>query len=85
MATPKKKIVEKAEIVSLEQLYATLETKQKDLLEAKRSNAAGELVNPRVITTTRKEIARTLTAIRAEQLKSVSANASGEASDKEEK
>ncbi len=43
--------------------------KKNDLLEAKRGHRAGELVNPRVITHTRKDIARLKTAIRAEQLK----------------
>jgi ribosomal protein L29 len=46
-----------------------LAVKQNDLLEAKRGHRAGELVNPRVITVTRKEIARLKTAIRAEELK----------------
>lgn len=53
---------------TLDELRATLAEKQTDLLEAKRSNAAGELVNPRVITKTRKEIARISTAIRAAEL-----------------
>lgn len=57
------------EVKTLEQLNTELSTKQNDLLEAKRGHRAGELVNPRVITTTRKEIARLHTAIRAEQLK----------------
>lgn len=56
------------EAPSLEQLRKDLEAKQQDLLEAKRSNAAGELVNPRVITKTRKEIARISTAIRSQEL-----------------
>ncbi|MFZ2544882.1 MAG: 50S ribosomal protein L29 [Candidatus Saccharimonadales bacterium] len=57
------------EVKSLEQLTVDLATKRNDLLEAKRGNRAGELVNPRVITLTRKDIARLKTAIRAEQLK----------------
>ena len=57
------------EVKSLEQLTTELATKKTDLLEAKRGHRAGELVNPRVITLTRKEIARLNTAIRAEQLK----------------
>lgn len=54
---------------SLEQLKADLLTKQNDLLEARRGHRAGELVNPRAITLTRKEIARLKTAIRALELK----------------
>jgi ribosomal protein L29 len=57
------------EVKTLEQLTADLATKQNDLLEAKRGHRAGELVNPRVITLTRKEVARLKTAIRAEELK----------------
>ena len=53
------------EVKTLDQLKEELITKRSDLLEAKRSNAAGELVNPRVITNTKKEIARLLTAIKA--------------------
>ncbi len=47
------------------QLQQELDSKRADLLEARRSHAAGELVNPRVLTSTKKEIARLLTAIRA--------------------
>lgn len=57
------------EVRTLEQLTADLAIKQNDMLEAKRGHRAGELVNPRVITLTRKEIARIKTAIRAEELK----------------
>lgn len=42
--------------------------KQADLLDAKRSNAAGELVNPRAITALRKDIARLQTAIRLAEI-----------------
>ncbi|HEU5122213.1 MAG TPA: 50S ribosomal protein L29 [Candidatus Saccharimonadales bacterium] len=60
-----KKTKNAPEVKTLEQLKEDLATKQRDLLEAKRSNAAGELVNPRVITSTKKDIARLLTAINA--------------------
>lgn len=53
------------EVKTIEQLRAELVTKSADLLQAKRGNAAGELTNPRVITVTRKEIARLHFAIRA--------------------
>jgi ribosomal protein L29 len=62
MATAKK--TTKPEVKTAEDLQKDLATKRQDLIEAKRSLAAGELVNPRVITATRKEIARLLTAIR---------------------
>ena len=64
MATSKKTTATE-EAPTLEQLRTDLATKQQDLLEARRSNAAGELVNPRAITRTRKEIARISTAIRS--------------------
>ena len=66
----KKTIVKKAakeanEVKTLVQLHDELATKRNDLLEARRGHAAGELANPRVLTSTKKEIARLLTAIRA--------------------
>lgn len=64
-----KKTTKKAEEVkTIEQLRADLATKQSDLLEAKRGHAAGELANPRVLTATKKEIARIHTAIRAAEI-----------------
>jgi ribosomal protein L29 len=56
------------EVKTIEQLQQELLKKQADLLEARRGHAAGELANPRVLTTTKKEIARLHTAIRAAQL-----------------
>ena len=53
------------EVKTVAQLHEELATKRTELLEAKRGHAAGELANPRVLTATRKEIARLLTAIRA--------------------
>jgi ribosomal protein L29 len=55
------------EVKTIGELQVQLETKRADLLAARRGLAAGELANPRVITTSRKEIARILTAIRATQ------------------
>ena len=67
--TTKKTTAKQAtEVKTLEQLRAELETKQADQIASKRSHAAGELVNPRVLTVTRKEIARLHTAIRAAEL-----------------
>ena len=64
-----KKITKKAvEVPTFDELQTKLATARTDLLEAKRSHAPGELVNPRVITKTRKEIARLSTAIRAAEL-----------------
>lgn len=63
---PAKKTAKKAtEVKSLAKLQEELAAKQQDLLEAKRSHQAGDLVNPRILTVTRKEIARLHTAIRA--------------------
>ena len=59
-ATPK--------VQTVEELQAELMTKQADLLNARRANAAGELANPHILTTTRKQIARLHTAIRAAEL-----------------
>lgn len=67
--TTKKPTAKKADVVkSVADLQKDLATKQNDLLESKRSHKSGELVNPRVLTVTRKEIARLHTAIRAAQL-----------------
>lgn len=60
-AAPKK--AEKVELSLGEQLAA----KRIELLEARKSLAAGELVNPRVIASYRKEIARLLTKINAQE------------------
>ncbi len=68
MADAKKTVKKtvKADVVkSLDELKKDLTAKQADLLTTKKSHRAGELVNPRVLGTTRKEIARLHTAIRA--------------------
>ncbi len=41
------------------------QTLRSDLLEAKRSLAQGELVNPHILTVKRKQLARVLTAVKA--------------------
>jgi len=67
-----KKTTKKAEEVkTIEQLRTDLATKIVDQLAAKRSHAAGELVNPRALTLVRKDIARLHTAIRAAELADV--------------
>ena len=66
-----KKTIKKAEVVkSLEDLRKDLAAKQNDLLESRKSHRSGELVNPRVLGSIRKEIARLHTAIRAAELAS---------------
>ncbi len=73
MATIKKttKVTKKAdEVKTIDQLRADLITKTNDLLQARRGNAAGELTNPRIITVTRKEIARLKFAIHANEIAS---------------
>jgi ribosomal protein L29 len=55
--------------MSLDDLNKSIQTKLSELLEAKRGHRAGELTNPRVISSTRKEIARLKTAVRAGELK----------------
>ncbi len=52
---------------TVKQLQDELVTKRRDLAEAKRGHKLGELANPRVLATTRKEIARIKTAIKADQ------------------
>ena len=62
---PAKKPVKKTPIAqqSPDELRTALAAKQADLLGYKRGLAAGELTNPRIITTTRKDIARLMTAL----------------------
>lgn len=57
------------EVKTIEQLRAELVIRKTDQLQAKKGHRAGELTNPSVITTIRKDIARLNTAIRAEELK----------------
>jgi ribosomal protein L29 len=56
------------EVKTLAQLRDELATKRSDLIEASRGLRSGELQNPRTIRTTRKDIARILTAIRAAEI-----------------
>jgi large subunit ribosomal protein L29 len=53
------------EVKTIEQLRADLLAKQTDQIALKRGHAAGEVANPKVLTSTRKEIARLHGAIRA--------------------
>ena len=58
-----KKTVKAAVIKTIDDLKKELAEKRNDLLRAKRSHAAGELVNPKALRSLRKEIARLLTQI----------------------
>jgi len=62
------------EVKTIDQLRIDLAAKRNDLIEAKRGHKLGELTNPRVITVTRKEIARLHTAIRAAEMASAKEN-----------
>lgn len=58
-----KKAVKAAVVKTIDDLKKELAEKRNDLLQAKRSHAAGELVNPKALRSLRKEIARLLTQI----------------------
>lgn len=66
--SPKKVSKKATEVKTIDQLRIDLAAKQKDLSDAKRGHRLGELTNPRVITVTRKEIARLHTAVRAAEI-----------------
>lgn len=62
--TIKKKPTKKAEEVkTLDQIKEDLAKLRQDHLDSRKSHRQGELVNPHVLTTQRKQIARALTAI----------------------
>jgi ribosomal protein L29 len=63
-----KKVVNATEVKSVDDLKKDLAAKRKDLMDSIRSHRAGELINPRILGQTRKEIARLATAIRAAEL-----------------
>ena len=58
-----KKSVKAAVVKTIDDLKKELAEKRNDLLQAKRSHAAGELGNPKALRSLRKEIARLLTQI----------------------
>jgi len=58
-----KKTAKTAVVKTVDDLKKELAEKRNDLLQAKRSHAAGELVNPKALRSLRKEIARLLTQI----------------------
>lgn len=63
--TSNKSAKEAVTIKSVAELKIELIAKQNDLIDAKRGHKQGELINPCVIRSTRKQIARIHTAIRA--------------------
>ena len=64
-----KKNAKAAVVKTVEDLKKELAEKRNDLLQAKRSHAAGELVNPKALRSLRKEIARLLTQINEKESK----------------
>ena len=60
-----KKVVKASEVKDLATLRKDLAAKQQDLLDSRKSHRGGELVNPHILGTIRKEIARLHTAIRS--------------------
>ena len=68
MAETKKTAKTASVVKSIDELRAELAAKRQELLDSRRSHKAGELVNTRALGQIRKEIARLLTAIRAQEL-----------------
>ena len=68
MAETKKTAKAASVVKSIDELRAELAAKRQELLDSRRSHKAGELVNQRALGQIRKEIARLLTAIRAQEL-----------------
>lgn len=67
MADAKKTTTKKAAPKAEKSLNEQLIEKRADYLELQKSHAAGELVNPRALTATRKDIARLMTKLNAEK------------------
>ena len=64
-----KKTTKAAVVKTIDDLKKELTEKRNDLLQAKRSHAAGELVNPKALRSLRKDIARLLTQINEKESK----------------
>ena len=64
-----KKTAKAAVVKTVDDLKKELAEKRHDLLQAKRSHAAGELVNPKALRSIRKDIARLLTQINEKESK----------------
>ena len=64
-----KKTTKAAVVKTVDDLKKELAEKRHDLLQAKRSHAAGELVNPKALRSLRKDIARLLTQLNEKESK----------------
>jgi ribosomal protein L29 len=64
-----KKTTKAAVVKTVDDLKKEVAEKRNDLLQAKRSHAAGELVNPKALRSLRKDIARLLTQINEKESK----------------
>ncbi|XMT17466.1 50S ribosomal protein L29 [Candidatus Saccharibacteria bacterium oral taxon 488] len=64
-----KKTAKAAAVKTVDDLKKEVAEKRNDLLQAKRSHAAGELVNPKALRSLRKDIARLLTQINEKESK----------------
>ena len=64
-----KKIAKAAVVKTVDDLKKEVAEKRNDLLQAKRSHAAGELVNPKALCALRKDLARLLTQINEKESK----------------
>ena len=64
-----KKTAKAAVVRTVDDLKKELAEKRNDLLQAKRSHAAGELVNPKALRSLRKDIARLLTQLNEKESK----------------
>ena len=67
--TEAKKPTKAAVVKTVDDLKKEVAEKRNDLLQAKRSHAAGELVNPKALRSLRKDIARLLTQINEKESK----------------
>ena len=64
-----KKTTKAAVVKTVDDLKKEVAEKRNDLLQAKRSHAAGELVNPKALRSLRKDIARLLTQLNEKESK----------------
>lgn len=64
-----KKPTKAAVVKTVDDLKKEVAEKRNNLLQAKRSHAAGELVNPKALRSLRKDIARLLTQINEKESK----------------
>ena len=64
-----KKTAKAAVVKTVDDLKKEVAEKRNDLLQAKRSHAAGELVNPKALRSLRKDIARLLTQLNKKESK----------------